>query len=277
MKLRFTETVAEPGWAIPAGSVIVVENITPQIQRWITGGTVVVVREPDADLETPEDRQAFETAAKAAGRPFVPRLCPQGTVVCLGGGPSLTKEDVDTVRGKATVIAVNDAYRLAPWADVLYACDAKWWRWHKGVPEFAGLKYALDAADKQFPSDAGIQILENTGHEGIEPAPTGLRTGKNSGYQALNLAKHLGATRVILLGYDMELGPKSKSHWFGEHPDKIKPPVTTFLPYFAGAAAPLAAAGIEVINCSRRTALTCFPRVPLAEALAGLPVAEAVA
>jgi len=28
------------------------------------------------------------------------------------------------------VLAINDAYRLAPWADWLYACDDRWWRFH---------------------------------------------------------------------------------------------------------------------------------------------------
>jgi hypothetical protein len=75
--------------------------------------------------------------------PSVPKLCPGGTVVCIGGGPSLTRDDVDYCRGKAFVIAINDAYKLAPWADALYACDGLWWRWHKGVPSFDGPKFAL--------------------------------------------------------------------------------------------------------------------------------------
>ena len=39
----------------------------------------------------------------------VPSLCPGGTVVCLGGGPSLHADDVDYCRGKATVVAINDS------------------------------------------------------------------------------------------------------------------------------------------------------------------------
>lgn len=193
-------------------------------------------------------------------RPSVPRLCPGGTVVCLGGGPSLTREDVEYVHGKASVIAINDAYKLAPWADVLYACDAKWWYWHgsNGAAAFAGLKFALDPGVRV----KGVQVLANTGQTGLELRPTGLRNGRNSGYQAINLAVHLGATRVLLLGYDMR-----GDHWFGHHPDQSKPPFAVCLARFKTLVEPLKALGVTVINCSPKTALDAFPRAALRDVL----------
>lgn len=194
-----------------------------------------------------------------AALPTVPRLCPGGTVVCLGSGPSLTPADVEAVHGHATVVAVNDCFRAAPWAEVLYACDGKWWFWHwtKGAQTFPGLKFALDAGAKKYP---GVQVLRNTGETGLELDPTGLRAGRNSGYQAINLAVHLGATRIVLLGYDMR-----GDHFFGQHPDKSKPPFPVCLQRFATLVEPLKALGVEIVNCSRQTALTCFPRRPLEE------------
>ena len=190
----------------------------------------------------------------------VPRRWPGRTVVCLGGGPSLTPADVDTVRGWAPVIAINDAYRVAPWADVLYACDDKWWAWHQGVATFAGAKYALDAKATRWP---GVQVLRNAGEKGLELDPTGLRTGRNSGYQAINLAVHVGAARIVLLGYDMSPAPDGRTHWFGDHPDKAPSPYALMRTAFDTLVAPLAAAQVEVLNCSRRTALTAFPCAPL--------------
>lgn len=191
----------------------------------------------------------------------VPRLWPGGTVACLGGGPSLTQADVDYVRDRAHVIAVNDSYRLAPWADVLYACDSKWWFWNwaKGAKDFAGLKFALDPGARRYP---GVQVLRNTGDKGLELDPTGLRAGRNSGYQAINLAVHFGARRVILLGYDMRGG-----HWHSGHPDGSAPPFSICLARFETLAGPLMKAGVEVVNCSPRTALKTFPCVALREAL----------
>ena len=273
MRIRFEETVATPGWSIPAGAVISVSGIPSdsQLSRWLECGTIRIVRDPDADLETPEGSQDFEKASTET-RPFVPRLCPAGTVVCVATGPSLTADDVTYCRDKAFVIAINDAYRLAPWAGLVYGCDAKWWNWHKEVAKWPCLKFGLKAVDLNFP--AGVALLENTGITGLERKPTGLRNGKNSGYQAINVAVHLGASRILLLGYDMKLGPGGRSHFFGEHPDGLKPTISNFVGLFESIVEPLKKRHIEVVNCSRQTALTCFPRMPIE---AALPVEAAVA
>lgn len=197
----------------------------------------------------------------------VPKLWPGETCVCIGGGPSLTAADVNAVRGLARVIAINDAYRLAPWADVLYACDRKWIDWHDGVPSFTGPKYSLESSDTTTRAD--WQVLKNTGTTGLELDPSGLRTGVNSGYQAINLAVHLGAARILLLGYDMSCDGTA-SHWFGEHPDAQPSPYPQMREHFATMVEPLRIAGVSVVNCSLRTALTAFPSVPLETELARL-------
>lgn len=161
------------------------------------------------------------------------------------------------------MIAINDAYRLAPWADVLYACDADWWKWHDGVPTFTGPKYALQRRANVWP---GVTVLENTGVEGLEHQPFGLRNGRNGGYQAINLAVHYGASRIVLLGYDMQ-ARRGKSHWFGEHPTHVRPPFDLLAAAFPTLVEPLRSAGVTVLNATRETALTCFDRVSLAEAL----------
>jgi len=188
-------------------------------------------------------------------RASVPRLWPGETVVCVGTGPSLTQADVDACRGRARVIVINDAYTIAPWADVLYAADEKWWTWKKGAPTFAGLKYTIDPQRRAWP---GLAVLRNSGQHGLESNPSGLRTGFNSGFQAIGLAVHLGASRIVLLGYDM-MG----DHFFGSHPDKTRPPFAPCLKAFETLPGPLAAAGVEVINATRHTALKTFPCVPL--------------
>jgi hypothetical protein len=148
---------------------------------------------------------------------------------------------------------------------VLYAADARWWRWHRGVMSFEGLKYCLTPEIVNEPWR--IQVLKNTGHDGLELDPQGLRTGRNGGYQAVNLAVHLGAGRIVLLGYDMQPGPKGEQHWHHDHPTRIQSPYPLFLEKFATLVAPLEQAGVRVVNCSRRTALACFPKQSLREAL----------
>lgn len=208
--------------------------------------------------------------------PAVPRRWPGATFVLCASGPSLTRDDVAHVAaahvaGAVRVVVVNTTYELAPWAEVLYACDASWWATHPGAAAFGGLKYALEPAASRF----GAVALRNTGARGLEASPTGLRTGRNSGYQAINLAVHLGAARIVLLGYDLQLGPHGETHWHRPHPQARRSPLADFRPYFATLAAPLAEAGVEVVNATRRTALDVWPHVALEDALTFVPAGAA--
>lgn len=105
---------------------------------------------------------------------------------------------------------------------------------------------------------------------GLCLAPPIICRGANSGFQALNLAVHLGARRIVLLGYDMQR-TGGLSHWHGDHGRGLNNPsehnFARWRRQFEEAAPTLAAAGIEVVNCSRATALTCFPRMDLHAAL----------
>jgi hypothetical protein len=181
----------------------------------------------------------------------------------VASGPSLTPADVDYCRGKVDLaIAINTSYQMVPWATALYAADAHWWGWHKGAKDFGGLRYSLSPDAAKY----GVSILRNTGQGGLEMSPDGLKTGRNSGYQAVNLAVHFGAKRIILLGYDLQPS-KQREHWHPDHPHSRPSPYSAFRDAFKLLVGPLASLGVEVVNCTPATALTCFPRRPLREAL----------
>lgn len=212
----------------------------------------------------------------------VPSLWPGATVVIIGGGSSLTLKDVDYVGVRASarrlerrhlqseepeirVIAIKEAVELAPWADCLYAADDKWWSHHKGYPFYAGLKYCIEPQRWAWPD---VQILRNTGTDGLEDDPSGLRTGYNSGYQAIGLAKHLGAAKAVLLGFDCWRGPDGRQNWFDKPGLHVDSPYPIFLQAFGTIAEPLKRAGVQVVNASRFTMLRAFPQMTLSEALA---------
>jgi hypothetical protein len=180
----------------------------------------------------------------------------------IASGPSLTQADVDYCKNKARVIVINDNYKLAPWADVLYACDPMWWEWHNGVPGFEGCKITQDkkSAKKYY-----LDHIQSARKPGLSLHPSTIHTGANSGYQAINLAYHFGAKKIILLGYDMQIG--KRSHWFGEHPNGVRSNYTDFLHHFKTIAAQLPALDLEIINCTRVTALNCFPTANLESVL----------
>lgn len=201
-----------------------------------------------------------------------PALWPGETAVIIGGGPSLTPAQVDACRGRVRAIAVNDALRLCPWASVHYFCDAKWWNWHHGkdwYKAFRGLRVTLE--NLQLREDPTLNGIQNVGKQGLCEKPNGVMTGANSGYQCINLAVHLGFTRLLLLGFDMKgrlEGRNVRTHWFGEHPGGTSPTVySQMLEHFPTLIAPLKARGVEVINCTPDSALRCFPMRRLEEAL----------
>jgi len=187
--------------------------------------------------------------------------------VCIGGGPSLTRADVEACRGRARIVCVNDAIQLAPWADVLYAADARYWISHQETKLFTGLKFGLEPCMGR----PDVIILRRAGTLGLEHDPTGLRTGGNSGFSAINVAAHLGASRIVLLGYDLQRAADGRMHWFGSHRSPLADPTDGHLvrwrEHFKSLVQPLAERHISIINASRATALTCFPRLSLAEAL----------
>lgn len=203
----------------------------------------------------------------------VERLWPGSTIACLATGPSLTQKDCDRVRAAGCrVVAINDAWRLAPWADVLYSSDRRWWSHYEGVPKFQGLKFGVGSGVRKnngFHRYPDIHVLRNAGYHGLELSPDGLRTGRNSGHAALNLAVHLGATRILLLGYNLSY-QNGKAHFFGSHPPGLPQSASLYPGFrrtFATMVEPLNELGIAVYNCTENSSLTCFKRASLKDVL----------
>jgi hypothetical protein len=198
----------------------------------------------------------------------LPRLAEGGTVVCLAPGPSLTLADAEYCRGKAVVIAINDAVEAAPWADVLYSSDSGWWIRQKGRPDFQGLRVTVGSRPQGFNGHIeafdDLLVLRLLKENGVSFDPKGIATAANSGGAAINVAVHLGAKKVVLVGYD--LGPSGRRYHFNDPPSGGQKPGSQYEAFRARIstmAEPLKAAGIDVVNCSRKTRLEAFRRQPL--------------
>jgi hypothetical protein len=193
------------------------------------------------------------------------------TVAICASGPSLTVDDCAYLRGKVPIIAVNDAVRLAPFADVLYSSDRLWWLRARGATWFAGAKFAIGSrADHADPVAPGIIVLRYTGVDGLELDPAGLRTGRNSGYAALNLAVHLGARRIVLVGYDMQ-ATGGRMHFDGAPRGLMATSPSLFALWrqlFQTMVEPLQIIGVDVWNATPGSALDAFPRATLRDVVA---------
>lgn len=173
----------------------------------------------------------------------------------IATGPSLTRKDVDALRGVGTTIAVNCGVFYAPWADVCYAADHIWWK-HYGpkIEWFKGVRVSRNFHSKTIVKWRG---------KGWK------RTGGNSGHLAIQYAADHGATNIALIGFDQQL-THGNAHCHADHPKQAKGKNTSLGNANGVGAWPrsmnltsleLKERGIRVVNLSRITALKCFPQI----------------
>lgn len=180
--------------------------------------------------------------------------------ICASGS-SLKQEDVDAIRGKGIVVVINNTHELAPWANILYACDIKWWKAYPEALKFKGRKISIKYEHEDVELFESNEKLNGLGEKLIH-------CGGNSGYQAINLAYLLGAKEIVLLGFDMQR-TNGKGHWHGEHVRGLtnQTNYNIWIGHFRILAIHLKNKGIKVYNCTRDTALECFERKKLSEIL----------
>jgi len=189
------------------------------------------------------------------------------TVVCMASGPSMSKEDADYCRGKARVITVNTTYRLAPWANVHYSSDHDWWKFN--LPEMRSMCHGeFWTGHHEFIATDMIHCPYQKQIDGISNKPGVISWGGNSGFCAMGLAVQFGASKIILLGYDMVDG-KDKGHWHDDHDESIRKEFNfpMWLKHFLFAYNDFKKIGVEVINCSRESALTKYRTAKLEEVI----------
>lgn len=168
-------------------------------------------------------------------------------VAILATGPSMSQAVADSVRDIPTIV-VNDAFRLRPDALALVAQDAAWWKHNKDAHEFKGRKFTTNRI-------AGVEQVTNAGE---------ISTGSSSGVLAIHIAKILGATHILLFGFDMQ-----GTHYFGEHPAPLRNTTEQRFKHFQSQFAWVARKkGARIYNCTPGSHLEAFPKMPLEEALA---------
>lgn len=188
----------------------------------------------------------------------------------VASGRSAKTARIDLIRDRIPVIAIKEcAVDLCPWADVAYGCDGPWWKHRKGLPGFKGLKIAwAPAVQSAFPDVHLIKVRELTKRlpgetrsyvdRIITDEPGVIGSGRNSAFQALNLAVQFGVNRVMLVGLDLR-----GKHYYGrnEWPKAGNPDELQFercIRAFNDSASLLKSLGVDVVNVSPSSALKCF-------------------
>lgn len=184
------------------------------------------------------------------------------TIFCLASGPSLTAEICQRVRGRRS-IAINSSAVLAPWASVLFFTDSGWYEPRRQlVANWDGLVISMSQAAKREMPDK-VKRVQGEGDPqalpGFSRGPHVIHQGRSSGHTAVSLAIALGATRVVLLGYDMRIvADREPCHDEKGSAGDSEIYQREFVPGFAGWDEAARAVGVEVINATEGSALKQF-------------------
>lgn len=204
----------------------------------------------------------------------IPRVWPDSTVYILGGGPSLLRADLTSLRGK-NVLGVNQAFEIKDCpVEYTYSGDQRWYGWNKRrLPDYPG---TLITSYPQFKPDpqAPVMNVKRISTKGIHTGgPDIIAWNGNSGASAINVAYWLGARRIVLLGFDMG-HEQGKSHWHtryprvGRGPQGFFPnPYRSFLKCWRAIAKDAKKIGLEILNATDGGQLHVFPRIKLEDTL----------
>jgi hypothetical protein len=235
----------------------------------------------------------------------VPRLWEGGECWILGGGPSLPRqfgvpEDViQAVYDKKMpldayspymasihdkhVIGVNQAFMIGDWIDIVFWGDKKWYLQNRqSLGKFPGLKMTCHPyfANGRFDQENIKCVLkDNQKPMGISSDPAKSSWNSNSGAAAISVAANMGATKIILVGFDMKLDESNRQHWHAEYGtakrenmDSRKLPFSRHLAGFAQIAKDAKVRGIIIINACPDSEIKELPKMSVKDILKGSPI-----
>jgi hypothetical protein len=184
----------------------------------------------------------------------------------LAGGTSLREDLVQKLRGRANskTLAVNSSYLVAPWADVLFFADERWWTREsrerpKAIQGFAGEIFTIA---KHSQGERLLRLKRSMPPPGLATDRGTITMERTSLQGAVNIAVHRHARRIILLGADNRDGDNGRVHHHPEYPWPRK--VSTWKSkekQLKVLAAALAKLDVEVINASLISTLPFWPKV----------------
>jgi len=187
-------------------------------------------------------------------------MAPSEISAIMAGGPSMTPAVVEAVRAAGIrSVVINNSWMLMPDADCLFAADAEWWLAEPRVsPTDEQVKgQRLVCQDQRVPN--ATYVVPN-------PQPIGMN-GSNSALQAAYYEAKRGAKRILLFGVDLR--DDELTHHHGLHKGTLNNPTKQRFRRARAAWAAYAAEPNrpEIINCNPRSALDCFPKMTMEEAL----------
>lgn len=191
----------------------------------------------------------------------------------LGGGPSLSSDDVARLHGELT-LGLNMAFLYNPTATLIYdkrlldtLVDNLAWR------SYTGRKFWLNSEDRTAPANYG-QARQLREHR-VDPAypfwsktmNDGLYRGNNAGSAGISFVDILGASPIYLLGFDMRAEAGKPPNWHTLYPEQWRASKETLAAYCKDIMRIRTFVRSKVVNLTPGSALTAFPSSTLGEVL----------
>jgi hypothetical protein len=195
----------------------------------------------------------------------IPKEWPNERCFILCNGESVRTQRHLIPQLKGRIIAIKEAVRLRPNADVLFvAAETKGDIVPSLLPLFKGqYVIARNKVPKHYPSYVK-RVSRTKDHTHLCEKPDHV-CGYDCGTSAINVAYHFGAAEIILLGMDM-CGDRwcngEFAHPFPHIPFSHHRLHSSILP---GIARDAKAKGLRIVNCSPISAVECFERRSLEE------------
>ncbi len=224
----------------------------------------------------------------------VPTIWEDGRCFIIGGGTSMPRqfgvpESIiqDVYNGKLGVeayspylsaihsektIAVNMAYKIGDWTGVVFWGDGGFWDKQKpGLLDYKGLRCTcMPRLDEKYLPVVKKLTRDPRKMVGLSFRNDILVWNRNSGGGAINLATLFGAKQIVLLGFDMNLDPNKNQHWhkfYSSNPKTVSATFKMHLKCFPAIAEDASKLGVEILNASPDSSITCFKKVQLKDIL----------
>jgi hypothetical protein len=175
------------------------------------------------------------------------------------------------------VIGCNDAYTLGDWVDVCYFGDRRWWEVHSQGDAFQNFKGMRMTCRTELLNKPFVDEVCQSYDAAFMEKDDVICWNGNTGASAIDLAWKFGASRIVLLGFDLKPGGKYGFNWHKNltHPvlnwnnDFTKHALSKFHPQFEKIEEDRKkrVPDLEVWNANPDSALECFPKTTIAEAL----------
>jgi len=170
------------------------------------------------------------------------------------------------------IIAVNSAFLLGDWIDVMFFGDINWFLHNRyQLRKFPGLKVSchnrFQGKTREEREDVKYVERDREKPYGLSDKKYKVSWNYNSGACAINLAYHFGVKTVFLLGFDMK-PVDNQTHWHNEYGKKTSKTVfEKHLKGFPFIKADAERLGLKIYNVNPDSAIQEFEKVSLKEIL----------